>query len=195
MPRLIIIGLIVFLSNLVIAQISIGISISGIGYHPKKEKYENADLYQWKLDRKGQFVAFSSVSFFLSYKFNNYIGVKLMQTIVTHDCAGHFAGITHLGIDLHDDIINWKNPQHQFSMTFGPLWYYRRNWKSDPNYIHDVDYLIISKNSIWESKFVWYGGQIEYSYLPENSNTAVTLNFLPAIPYLYTFGVGAKFLP
>jgi len=176
------------------AQVSIGISLSGIGYHPKKEKYENTELYKWKLDKKGGFVAFSSLTFFLSYRFNNYIGAKIMQSIVIHDCAGHFAGITHLGIDLHDDILAMKNPQHQFSMSFGPFWYYRKNWNTEPNYMHDANYLKVSKNGIWETKFVWHGGQIEYSYLPANSHTAYTINFLPAIPYLYTLGVGAKFI-
>ncbi|OYT10390.1 MAG: hypothetical protein B6I18_09365 [Bacteroidetes bacterium 4572_112] len=60
--------------------------------------------------------------------------------------------------------------------------------------MHDANYLKVSKNGIWETKFVWHGGQIEYSYLPANSHTAYTINFLPAIPYLYTLGVGAKFI-
>ena len=176
------------------AQFSIGITLSGIGFHPRKEKYENTDLYKWNIDKKGRFVAFSSLTFFLSYRFNNYIGVKLMQSIVSHDCAGHFAGITHFGIDLHDDILAMKNPQHQFSVSFGPFWYYRKNWNTEPNYMHDAKYLKLSNNHIWETKFVWYGGQVEYSYLPDNSNIAYTVNFLPAIPYLYTLGVGAKYI-
>ncbi|RLD47360.1 MAG: hypothetical protein DRI86_00580 [Bacteroidetes bacterium] len=177
------------------AQYSIGISLSGIGYHPKKEKYDNVNMYKWSIDKKGQFVAFSSITFFFSYRFNDYVGAKLMQSLVLSDCAGHFAGITHFGIDLHDDIIGIKNPNHQLSATFGPFWYYRKNWNENPNYKQDLDYLKSTQNNKWETRFVWHGGQIEYSYLIPESNTAITVNFLPAIPYLYTLGLGAKYLP
>ncbi|MCK5846098.1 MAG: hypothetical protein KAG84_01570 [Bacteroidales bacterium] len=194
MYRFILILLIVVFQSIALAQFSIGISISGLGYHPEKEKYENTELYKWKLDKKGNFVAFSSLTFFLSYRFNDYLGAKIMQSIVFSDCAGHFAGITHFGVDLHDDIIGFTSKTDQLSMSFGPFLYYRKNWNTEDNYQHDAEYMKISRNGVWESKFVWYGGQIEYSHLIKN-NQYITVNFLPAIPYLYTLGVGAKYLP
>ncbi len=173
------------------AQLSIGISISGIAFHPVKEKYENEELYKWKLNKKGSLVAFSSLTVFASYRFNDYIGAKFAQSFIFYDCAGHFAGISHFGIDLYDDIIGIKSDTDELSMSFGPFWYYRKNWSSEPGYKMDTDYMKISKNGNWESKFVWHGGQIEYSHLVRK-NQYLTVNFLPAIPYLYTFGIGAK---
>lgn len=178
-------------SKIASSQISVGISIGGIGYHPIEEKNENAEFYKWKFDKKGKMVGFASVTFFFSYRFNDYIGAKVMQSFVFHDCAGNFAGVTHLGVDLHDDIIGWKNPSNQFSLSFGPFWYYRKNWSQEPHYKNDPNFMKLSDNGVWESKFVWHGGQIEYDHFI-NANEALSINFLPGYPYLYTFGVGMK---
>ncbi len=184
-------GLFLLLSNCANAQFSVGISISGIGYHPKLEKNRNHEFYKWKVDKKGKFVGYAAVTFFVSYRLNDYFGAKLMQSLVFSDCAGQFAGITHFGLDFHDDIIGWENKKTQLSASLGPFWYYRKNWNKMPNYQNDPDFIKPSKNSKWETKFVWHGGQIEYAqYL--NEQEAVTLNFLPGYPYLYTFGVGMK---
>ena len=178
-----------FVSQMVYSQFSVGISLSGIGYHQGNTKTE---YFKWKLSKNGKLAGFASISFYLSYQFNDYIGIKAFQSLIFKDCIGHFSGITHIGIDFHDDIIGWKNPKSQFSATFGPFWYYRKNWLKEERYIHVKGFLKLSENKKWEHKFVWYGGQIDYSYF-YNSHNALTLNFLPAYPYLYTFGIGTKF--
>lgn len=177
--------------NNAFSQFSIGVSFSGLGYHPKKEKNNNYKFYKWKLDKKGKVVGFASATFFFSYRANDYFGFKLMQSLVFRDCAGKFAGITHFGIDFHDDIIGWKSEINQFSATLGPFWYYRKNWAQMPSYQNDPSFIKPSKSGVWETKFVWHGGQVEYArYF--NKNNALSLNLLPAFPYLYTFGVGLK---
>ncbi len=143
------------------------------------------------MDKKGRFVAFASISIVATYHINKYIGVKAVQSFIFHDCAGKFAGLSHIGIDFHDDIIGWENPNHQWSFSFGPLYYYRKGWLNDKNYRHTPDFLTLSKNRKWERKFVWYGGQIQYDYLFANGQ-AFNINFFPGIPYLYTFGIGGS---
>ncbi|MFC2111102.1 hypothetical protein ACFLQ5_01480 [Bacteroidota bacterium] len=176
-------------SKFAISQLSIGISLSGVGFHPIEDKY--SQFYKWKIDKKGKFVGFSSVSFLFSYKINDYWGIKVMQSLVFYDCAGKFTGISHFGIDLHDDIIGWKNPKDQFSLSFGPFWYYRRNWTKEPNYTNDPNFITLSQNGKWEKKFIWHGGQIEYVHT-FNKNDNLSINFLPGYPYLYTLGMGTK---
>lgn len=173
------------------AQFSIGISFSGIGFHPEDDKNKNAEVYDWKLDKKGKVVAYASVSFFLSYRYNDYIGAKLMQTIALHDCGGQFAGVTHFGIDLHDNIIGFKDSKNHLSMSVGPFWYYRKNWSKIPGYVNNPKFIKLLKNGIWERKFVWYGGQIEYTH-QLNNNSSFSVNILPGYPFIYTFGLGGK---
>ncbi len=169
------------------SQVSIGFTIGGIGYHPKNKS--NHSYYKWKIDKKGKFVGYAGISIFLTYKVNNYIGFKLLQGLVFHDCAGKFAGISHVGINLYDDIIGFKFKRDALSMSVGPFWYYRKNWMKIPEYIHDSTFIRLSKTKKWESLFVWYGGQIEYIHT-FNNHKNFALNILPAYPYLYTFGVG-----
>lgn len=174
------------------AQFAIGFSLSGIGYHPKQKK--NASFYKWKLDKNGRFVAYLSATFFASYRFNNYVGVKFQQSLVIHDCAGKFAGVSHIGLDLHDDIIGWKNLIHEFSASIGPFWYYRKNWSQIKEYENDPKFIKMSENKVWEKRFVWYGGQAEYAY-NTNANTSYTINILPGHPFLHTFGLGGRIKP
>jgi hypothetical protein len=175
----------------IFGQFSIGISISGIGYHPRGNA-QNASFYKWKIDRIGKFTGFANVSLLASYRFNDYFGVKIMQSIIFHDCAGKFAGLTHLGINLYDDILHWKNPKSEFSMSFGPLWYYRKDWTKEKRYQNNPQFITLSKNKRWEHKFVWHGGLIQYDYFLDN-NTSLTTTLFPGYPYLYTFGVGGAY--
>ena len=173
------------------AQISIGVSIGGIGYHPKKDS--NSQFYKWKLDKKGKFVGYSSLSLIVSYRYNQNFGLKLNHTHIFHDCAGKRAGVTHLGINLYDDIIGRKNQIHEFSLSFGPLWYYRKNWSKEPRYKNNPKFMKMSKSRIWEKKFVWHGGTIEYNYTFQD-NYSFSANILPGYPFLYTavFGLNKR---
>ena len=165
------------------AQLSIGISIGGIGYHPKADS--NSKFYKWKLDKKGKFVGYSSLSFIVSYRFNDYVGIKLNHTYIFHDCAGKRAGFTHLGINLYDDIVGWHNSLNEFSLSLGPLWYYRKNWSKEPAYKNNPRFMKLSTDKVWERKFVWHGGTIEYEY-KYSTNNSLSINFLPGYPFLYT---------
>ena len=180
--------LLLIFSTAAFSQLSVGISIGGIGYHPIDDG--NSEFYKWKITKKT--TGFASLTFLLSYRINNYVGVKAIQTIVFHDCAGKPAGVSHFGVDFHDDIIGWENKESQFSVSFGPLWYYRKNWIQEPTYTNNPNFMKLSKNQIWESKFVWHGGQIEYAHSIDN-NKAATINILPGYPYLYTFSMGSKY--
>lgn len=173
----------IFIPKKANAQLTIGVSIGGIGYHPQEHK--NAQFYRWKFDKKGKFVGFASLSVLISYRFNSYLGVKAVNTFVFHDCAGKFSGISHIGIDFHDDIIGLKGDKNQLSMSVGPFWYYRKNWTKEPTYENDPNFIKLSANKKWESLFIWHGGQIQYQHLIDE-HQSIGFNFLPAYPYLYS---------
>lgn len=178
-----------FISTNLIAQFSIGVVVSGIGYHPIEN--QNNVYYKWTIDKKKKLVGFGAISVALSYRLNDYFGIRTQQAFIVHDCAGKFAGVSHFGLELYDDLVGLKNISHELSISIGPLWYYRRNWSSLPGYQNDPKFMQLSHNKVWESKFVWYGGQIEYTYQLGTSD-AFALNILPAYPYLYTAGIGLK---
>ncbi len=184
-------GIFFFFSYRAKAQVSVGFTIGGIAYHPLREA--NARIYKWKFDRQGHFVGYTGLSIFVSYRINRYVGIKLIQAIVLHDCAGKFAGITHLGINLFDDILAWNDRFNEFSMSIGPFWYYRRNWTKEKAYRNMPDFISLSANKRWEKKFVWYGGQIEFDHFSAG-NQPLVFNFLPGLPYIFTLGIGSKIM-
>ena len=182
--------LIFFIPFLSGAQFTFGVKISGLAFHPQKEL--NEKNYRWKLDKKGHFVAFVGISFTSAYYFNDYIGIKTAHTLMPFDCAGKFSLVNHIGIDIHDRVIGWKNDEHRFSASFGPLWYFRRGWTELEDYEPETGFMKPCKNPKWERKFVWYGGQIQYDYYFKE-NQALSVNFFPGHPYIYSFGIGETF--
>lgn len=170
------------------AQFTVGIKFGGLAFHQQKI---SPNYYKWSIDKKGHWVGYLGCSLTAGYQFNPYFGIKVIQTLMPFDCAGKFSGITHIGIDFQDRIIGIKNPKHNLSATFGPLFYYRKNWKKVPNYYVDEGFVKTNQTGDWERKFIWYGGQIQYDFSID-SRTAISTNFLPGYPYIYTFMTGVK---
>jgi len=181
-------GCLFFLHLSVQAQFTFGIKIGGLAFHQQPVE---PNYYRWSIDKKGRWVGYLGLSFTAGYRFNPYVGIKVIQTILPYDCAGKFSGITHIGLDFHDDLVGLKNERHQFSASFGPLFYYRKNWKEVLNYYVDEGFVKSRLGSKWERKLVWYGGQINYDWY-YNEREAVSTNFLPGYPYIYTFMTGWK---
>lgn len=177
-----------FFSTIHFGQFTVGIKIGGLAFHQQKV---DPNYYSWSIDKKGHWVGYLGVSLTAGYQFNPYLGVKVIQTLMPYDCAGKFSGITHVGIDFHDRIVGAANETHRFSGTFGPLFYYRKNWREIPEYYEDEGFMKTGANKVWERKFVWYGAQIQYNYFL-NSRTAISTNFLPGFPYIYTFNTGIE---
>ena len=102
MRLFLILGLL-FLKTTVYGQFTIGVKIGGIAFH---QQPVSPNYYKWSIDKNGRFVGFAGFSITAGYRFNPFIGVKVIQTILPYDCAGKFSGITHIGVDFHDDIMN-----------------------------------------------------------------------------------------
>jgi hypothetical protein len=172
------------------SQFTFGVKIGGLAFHQRKV---SPNYYKLSIDKKGHWVGYLGVSLTAGYQFNPYLGIKVIQTLMPYDCAGKFSGITHLGIDMHDRIVGFENEKHRLSASFGPLFYYRKNWNKVPSYYEDDGFMKKGKNTAWERKFIWYGGQIQYDFY-FNEKQAVSTNFFPGFPYVYTFMTGIQTL-
>jgi len=173
------------------SQLSLGITIGGIAFH--QGSLENSNLYSIKIDKKGRAVVFGGVTVSVAYRINDYFGVKAMQSLIFHDSAGQFAGISHFGVVLHDDLVGMKSEKHQFSTSIGPFWYYRKGWSRLPGYNSAPEFMTLSNNSLWERKFVWLGGFFNYNYSLDGDNS-ILIDFLPAYPHLYAVSGGVRLM-
>ena len=79
----------------------------------------------------------------------------------------------------------FNNSRHEALLIGGPLLFYRKNWNAMPNYVDD-HLLTQSKNKVWQYKFVWHGGFLEYQYHYNNFNAA-GIHIMPGIPELLSF--------
>jgi hypothetical protein len=179
--------LFLFQASVSVAQFSVGLSIGGFAIHHGDSR--NAEIYPKKLDKQGRLVPFAGISLMVSYRINKYIGLKAVQSLILYDSAGKRAGISHIGIELHDDIIGMDINNVQSSMSLGPFWYYRKGWSEIASYQNDPEFIQLSVNKKWERKFVWYGGFMRYNFDLGDKN-AVAIDFLPGIPHLYAFSAG-----
>lgn len=164
-----------------------GVTIGGLAVHHKKAS--NPEIYPLKLDKNGYAVVFGGINFSVSYRINDYVGIKAVQSLIFYDSAGKFAGISHIGVQLHDDIVGLKSEEHHFSHSIGPFWYYRKNWSNIPGYTNDPSFIKMDAKGIWERKFAWYGGFSRYDYRLDAHNDLV-VDFLPGYPFVYAGTVG-----
>jgi hypothetical protein len=76
----------------------------------------------------------------------------------------------------------FNQSKHEVLLIGGPILFYRKNWNSLPGY-KDDQLMAQTKNKIWQYKFVWHGGFLEYQYQYNKSNTA-GIHIMPGIPEL-----------
>ncbi len=167
--------------------ISVGITFGGLAFHPAANT--ETKHYKIALDKQHKLTLFGAIAFHFTYQFNDYFGFKISQMLVPYDCAGKFSGITQVGINMSDNIIGFRNENHQLSACWGPLFYYRKNWKSSPFYIQDSTFINSSKSGKWEKKFIWYAGHAQYDYFYKKGES-FSLNIFPGYPHIYSFTTG-----
>lgn len=160
---------------------SIGIYVNGINLHLQKPV--NGDLYHRTLTKNKRLVYNIGVGLRVSYYMNNFAGFTITQVVVPQDCGNKFFGLTHAGIFLSTRYFNQS--QHEGILIGGPVLFYRKNWNSLPGY-KDDHVMVQSKNKVWQYKFVWHGGFLEYQY-HYGKNQATGIHVMPGIPELMSF--------
>jgi hypothetical protein len=166
------------------AQFFLGVKFTGLSFHPGKNL--NAQLYQHTLGKKKRVAMNFGIALTAEYKFNRYISVKLDQAAF-RDCAGKFAGMTMINLRYTQNL----GVLGEGSIGFGPFFFYRKSWKCFEGYC-DENYFKYSRNEKWQTKFVWYGGELEHDY-PLNDSTDISTNFFPGIPVVYVVASGVRF--
>jgi hypothetical protein len=159
---------------------SIGIYINGFNAHLKKPV--NPHLYHRTITNNKRLVYNLGGGIRLSYYINQFAGLTITQVVVPKDCGNKFFGMTHAGVFLSTRYFNQN--KHEFLLIGGPLLFYRKNWNTLPGYIDD-QVMKQSKNKVWQYKFVWHGGFLEYQF-HYNTNQSTGIHLMPGIPELFS---------
>lgn len=168
------------------AQSAVGLKFFGLSIHPKGD--ENALLMPRRLDQKGVLVLnLGAEVTFEQFLFTGDISVKGVQALYS-DCAAQPGGFTHLG--LRGKMI--KGKRSALSGGIGPTLIYRKNWHHLAGY-KDPGYFAGTPNAAFQYKFLWYGGELEYSH-KVSPKLQYAVSFIPGYPKLMSLALGVTFL-
>jgi hypothetical protein len=156
----------------------------GLTFHPGKNS--NAAFYDVTLGKKKRFVINLGFALTAEYMFYKNVSVKYDQALF-RDCAGKLAGMSMLNLRYTVGLGKLGSG----SAGLGPFFYYRKNWKSFEGY-NDEGYFHDSKNGKWQTKFVWYGGELEHNF-PISETMDISTNFFPGIPVVYAITPGMRY--
>jgi hypothetical protein len=165
------------------AQWFVGVKLMGISIHT--DDNVNGHLYKAALGKKNRLAFHLGLALTGEYMFNNWFSVKLDHAMF-RDCAGKFAGMSMFNLRYTQDLRQMGNG----SVGLGPFFYYRKSWIPLPGYV-DEGYFKESSNKKWQTKFVWYGGEVEYNY-PISPELDWSTNVLPGIPVVIAVASGVR---
>lgn len=168
------------------AQWFFGVKFMGLTFHPGEN--HNSKYYDITFGKKKRFVLNAGIALTTEYMFYPNVSAKLDQAIF-RDCAGKFAGMTMLNLRYTVGLGKLGNG----SAGMGPFFFYRRDWNTFDGY-HDEGFFRHSKNGKWQTKFVWYGGELEHN-LPIGNGFDISTNLLPGIPVVYALAPGIRYSP
>lgn len=164
------------------AQHSVALKFIGLSIHPKESPHPH--LYPHRLDARGHAVI--DLGAMLSYGYD--IGdagfrLEVAQAFYA-DCAAQPAGFSHIGFRAR--LFRWG--RHSVAGGIGPTLIYRRDWSRLAGYV-DTGYY--RRGDRWQYKFLWYGGEFEYTYVLNDKGEAA-LTFIPGYPEVLTLAVGYR---
>lgn len=165
---------------------NIGIKYIGLSIHPHGGN-GNEIIMPNKLDTKAHFVInLGAIIAYEHFIYKNIITIKFLQGFYA-DCAVQPAGFTSIGLRARI----FKYGKHSLYGGAGPTLLYRRNWFRLKGY-YDSNYFKGDKNSYWQHRFIWYGGEFEYKIeLTEKIDCCVS--FIPGYPDLMAITAGITY--
>lgn len=161
---------------------AVTVKFFGLSVHLKESPYP--EMFPNRLDNKG-YVTFNygAIAGYDRFVLRDVISVRVEQGLYA-DCAAELAGFTHIGLR---GLIFRKN-RHSMNGGFGPTLVYRHDWNDIEDYVDDGYF---KRSGKWQYKFYWYAGELEYNYKLKE-NTDLSVNLVPGIPELVSFGVGLR---
>lgn len=154
----------------------------GLSVHLKETPYP--EIFPNKLDEKG----YTTLNYGAIVGYDRFVvrhvhAVRLQQAVYA-DCSGSLAGFTHIGWRG----LIFQKGKHSLNGGIGPTLVYRRDWNRLEGYEDDGYF---NRRGEWQYKFYWYAGELEYNY-KLSDKTDLSLNLIPGIPELISFGIGAR---
>jgi hypothetical protein len=162
----------------------IGVKLIGISFHPGKNI--NGALFKSGIGKRNRMAFNLGLAVTVEYKFNNWFSLKLDQAAF-RDCAGKFAGLTMFNLRYTQQLGKLGDG----SVGLGPFFFYRKSWNTIDGYV-DEGFFRTGKHNKWETKFVWYGGELEHNY-PLRKGLDLSTNILPGIPVVFALSSGVRF--
>lgn len=158
------------------------VKLFGVSVHLKESPYP--EIFPNRLDDKG-IIAFNygAIVGYDRFVVRDVISVRVEQGLYA-DCAAELAGFTHIG---------WRGlilrkGRHSLNGGIGPTLVYRHDWADNDIYVDDGYF---KRHGKWQYKFYWYAGELEYNYRLKE-RTDLSVNLVPGIPELVSFGVGLR---
>lgn len=170
--------------NFVHAQLFVGVKLMGISFHPGENI--NGHIFKYSVGKHDRLAFNFGFAVGIEYKFNNWFSIKLDQAAL-RDCGGKFSGITMFNLRYTQQLGKLGDG----SAGLGPFFFYRKSWKTIDEYI-DEGYFRETKNKKWQTKFVWYGTELEHNY-PLQKGLDISTNILPGIPVVFAIASGLRF--
>lgn len=165
------------------AQWFVGVKLMGVSIHT--DQHANGHLYKNTIGKSKRVAFHLGLALTTEYMFNDWFSMKVDQ-VAFRDCAGNFSGMSMFNLRYTQDFGKGGNG----SVGMGPFFYYRKSWIPIDGYVDD-GYFKESKNKAWQTKFVWYGGELEYNY-PINDRVDLSTNILPGIPVVVAVASGVR---
>jgi hypothetical protein len=165
------------------AQWFVGVKFMGLTFHPRKNP--NSTHYDLSIGKKKRLVLNTGFAITAEYMFYPNVSVKLDQALF-RDCAGKMAGMAMFNLRYTVSLGKLGTG----SGGLGPFFFYRRDWNSFGDYV-DEGFFRHSRSGKWQTKFVWYGGELEHD-LPLGNGLDLSTNFFPGFPVVYALAPGVR---
>ena len=162
---------------------SFGIYFNGLNFHIKKPI--NPEHFHRALSKNKKLVYNGGIGFRIGYYLNKYGGITLTQAILPKDCANKMFIMSHVGVFISTSTI--LNTKHEIQLIGGPTIFIRQSWRSLKDYESD-NLMKLTKNKLWEYKYIWYGGFMEYKY-HYNKTNSFGFHVTPGIPEIISLSL------
>ena len=166
----------------VIYKNAVTAKLFGVSVHLRESPYP--EMFPNRLDDKG-YITFNygAIVGYDRFVVRDVISVRVEQGLYA-DCAAKLAGFTHIGWRG----LIFRRGRHSLNGGIGPTLVYRRDWNENDAYVDDGYF---KRHGEWQYKFYWYAGELEYNYRLKG-RTDLSVNLVPGIPELVSFGIGLR---
>ena len=155
---------------------------------------DHTDAYPRKLDDGAYWVLLLGGELDLdwyAYHFSNTPMAVLVRgsASLNKDCSDVWAGFLHLGPHFNLAL----GERFAFRIGIGPTLVWRQNWNGRvANYTGDTFYGKTLTNDAFQSRLIWYGGNMELEWKVKR-NVSLIFSNIPGWPHIITSSIGARY--